>query len=258
MSDTHGGAKRTIRGFRRVAVVAVVVSLAAAAALGIVALFSGDFGETQGKILGTTLLTGAFGVAALCHLAVVARPVRVVGILGLAVTAIAYAIGLMLVWRSGDADYDLLLRAFGAAWVLAASFAHANLLLLMGRRRSRLLRIGLTATLVFVAVVAGMLLVPILTDGAIPGDGRDPYWRWFGAVAILDALGTIVVPIAALFLRDGRDRGAEDSITVTLSGDTALRARRLAAERGEPVDRMLADLVDGLPARPGAPAQDRP
>jgi hypothetical protein len=246
VTDTDGAARRTIRGFRRAAVLAVLVSLGGAAALGISALFSGDFGDTQSRILLTTLLTGAAGVASLCHLAVIGRPVRSIGILGLAVTGIAYVLGLLLVWRNADNSADDLLRAFGAAWVLALSFAQADLLLLLGGRRP--VRAGLDLTLVFVAVVAAGLLLPILTDGEVPGDSGDVYWRWFGAVAILDALGTIVMPIAGLFLRDpGSAPVSRGNVTVTLTGEAAERVRRLAADRGQPAERVIDELLMTAP-----------
>ena len=52
-----------VRGARRAAIIAVVVSLVIAAAIGIVALVSGDFGELQGRIILSTLTVAAFGTA---------------------------------------------------------------------------------------------------------------------------------------------------------------------------------------------------
>jgi hypothetical protein len=48
-----------------------------------------------------------------------------------------------------------------------------------------------------------LIIIPILTDGKVPGDNGDVYWRFFAVVAILDVLGTIVVPISSIFLKDG-------------------------------------------------------
>ncbi|WP_286277058.1 hypothetical protein [Naasia aerilata] len=220
------------------------MSLVVAALLGILALFSGEFGETQGRVLLTTLLTGAVGIAALCHLAVAGRPVRIVGILGLAVTAIAFLLGLILIWNSGSSDLSGLFRAFGIASILAVSFAQANLLLLLSGRRHTVLRAGLLVTLGLVALAAAMIVLPIATDGAVPGDAAgDLYWRIFGAVAILDALGTVALPILGLFLRDA----VTGRVTVTLTGATADRLRRYAAARNTSPEAAVAGLVDALP-----------
>jgi Mn2+/Fe2+ NRAMP family transporter len=59
----------------------------------------------------------------------------------------------------------------------------------------------LIGTLVAIAIVALMIILPIVTDGDIPGESGDTYWRWFGAVAIVDALGTIVLPVIGRVLR---------------------------------------------------------
>jgi hypothetical protein len=233
-------------------VAVILVSLAVAALIGIIALFSGELGETQGRILLTTLLTGGVGIAALCHLAVAGRPVRIVGALGLAVTAIAFVLGLLLIWNDGGGDLSALYRAFGVSVVLAISFAQANLLLLLSGRRRTALRAGLAATLGFVFVATAMEVLPLATDGAIPGDAGDLYWRVFGAVAILDALGTVALPIVGLFLRDG----TADRVTVTLTGEAAANVRRLASERGTPVDAVITGLVESAvaPARIDSPS----
>ncbi len=200
-----------VRGVRRAAIIAIIASLAVAALLGIIALLSGDFGETQARILGTTLTVAAFGTTALCHLAVVARPVRVVGYVGIAASAIAAVCALVLIW--GDLPWEQLdpvLKGLLVFGIVAASLAQANLLLLLSGRRHRVIRVALAVTLVAIGVVAVMFILPIVTDGAIPGDDGEEAWvRTLGVVGILDALGTIALPILGLVL--GRAAGAGPS-----------------------------------------------
>ncbi|MER3388946.1 MAG: hypothetical protein RJQ01_02830 [Microcella sp.] len=194
-----------VSGARKGAIYGIIISFSGAALVGIIALLGGDFGETQGKILLTTVLFGAFSITALCHLAIADRAMRLVGMSGLLASGVALVTGLVLIWRDwADSDLEVWFRVFAAGGILAVSFAHANLLLLLVGRRRAAIRWGLAATLVAIAVVAVMLILPIVTDGGIPGeDAADVYWRVFGVIAILDVLGTVVVPVLALFLRDG-------------------------------------------------------
>ncbi|GAA2442441.1 hypothetical protein [Agromyces soli] len=252
-----------VRGARRAAVVALVASISITAVVGIVVLLTGDFGEVQGRVLTTTLLVAGFSTVALCHLAVAGRPVRVVGFVGLAVSAIALVIGLVLIWTPWDAWNDgsgELWRWFGVTGVLALSLAHANLLLLLAGRRHPFVRAAMAVTLTAIALVALLVILPILSDGRIPGDGGwDAYWRWFGVIAIVDALGTIVLPVVGLLLRD---RPAEASATGLPAATSAAplapdaldqRIAALAAERGLDREALLAAALDALEARPGRP-----
>ncbi|MFD6053899.1 hypothetical protein [Agromyces sp. NPDC060279] len=237
-----------VRGARRAAIVALVVSISLTAVVGIVVLLTGDFGEVQGRVLTTTLLVAGFSTVALCHLAVAGRPVRLVGFVGLAVSAIALVIGLVLIWMPWDAWNDgsgELWRWFGVAGVLALSLAHANLLLLLAGRRHPVVRAAMAVTLAAIALVALLVILPILSDGRIPGDGGwDAYWRWFGVVAIVDALGTIVLPVVGLLLRD---RPVEASAPDALER----RIAALAAQRGLDREALLTAALDAFEARPG-------
>lgn len=192
-----------ITAARRGAIYGIIISFSVAALVGIIALLGGDFGETQGRVVVTTVLVGAFSITALCHLAVADRAMRLVASVGLLASGAGLVLGLVVIWRDWDAPgFDDWLRAFAIAGILAVSFAHANLLLLLAGRRRRVIRVGLLVTLAAIAAVAILLILPILTDGDIPGPGGDLYWRVAGVIGILDALGTVVVPVLAIFLRD--------------------------------------------------------
>jgi hypothetical protein len=238
----------SLQGFRRTAVVFIIVSLSIAALFGIVTLLTGEFGELQGKILLTTLLLAGFSITALCHLAVVGRAQRIVGFVGIAVSALAFLLGAVLIWRSWESwgdEWEAALKAFAVLSISAASLAHANLLLLLGERRNRAVRVGLAVTLVLIALVAVLVVIPILTDGRIPGDIGDAYWRVFGVFAILDVLGTIVLPVVGRVTRDG-----VTAVTVRLEGDAAASVVRTAASRGTTPSAVVAELVASLDAAP--------
>jgi hypothetical protein len=235
---------------RRAAIIVIVVSLGVSALVGIVTVLTGDFGEVQGKILLTTLLLAGFSITSLCHLAVVGRALRVVGFIGIGTSFVAFAAGASLIWRdwnTWDDPSELVLKTFFVGSILAASLAQANLLLLLGERRSLVIRVGLYATLAFIAALALLGILPILTDGGIPGDNGDPYARAVAVVAILDALGTIVVPVMSRFVRDEGSSGERhETLRINLDADAAARLDRIAAARGLGRDAVVAEAIAAL------------
>jgi uncharacterized membrane protein len=234
----------SLTGFRRIAIVFIIVSLSIAALFGIVTLLTGEFGEIQGKILLTTLAMAGFSITALCHLAVVGRSLRIVGFVGIAVSALAFVTGAVLIWRdwSNWSDvWELTLKTFAVFAIAAVSIAHANLLLLLSGRRNQILRVTLWITVALIAVVAVLIIIPVVTEGEIPGDNGDAYWRVFGVFAILDVLGTIVLPVVGRVTREG-----STAITVRLEGASAATLARVAAERGTTPTAVVDELVASL------------
>jgi hypothetical protein len=247
MTDRTHIPNDTLRGVRRIAVIAIIVSLSITALIGIFTLLSGNFGETQGRILGTTLLVAAFSITALCHLAVVGRALRIVGFIGIAVSIVALLAGVLLIWQDWDSGTSGdVLRAFAAFSVLAVSFAHANLLLLLGERKRPVIRIGLFVTVGLIALVALLLIIPIATDGEVPGDNGETYWRIFGVLAILDVLGTIVLPVMSIFLRDEPGVGGPSRITVTLTPEQSERLDAAATARSVSREQVVLEAIDHL------------
>jgi len=252
----------TIGAARKGAIYGIIVSFSLAALVGIVALLSGDFGETQGKIILTTLLMGATSITALCHLAIADRAMRLVGFVGLAASGVALITGLVLIWRDwNDASLEDWFRTFVIAGIIAVSFAHANLLLLLAGRRRLVIRIGLMVTLAMIAGVAIMLILVVASNGEIPGfENEGWYWRLFGVIGILDVLGTVVVPVLAIFVKDAPAVGIVDaaadaalapaapaSLALTLPADLATALEQRAAADGvDPATAALAALRRGL------------
>jgi hypothetical protein len=237
-------AASVVKGVRRAAIIAIIVSLVAAALLGIVALLSGEFGEVQGKVLLTTLTIAACSV-------------RLVGFLGIAASGGAALCALVLIWADWSTwtDTEGWWKALGVLTVAAVSLAQANLLLLLVGRPQRLIRIALGVTLVALAIVAVMIVVPILTDGEVPGDDGDTYWRVFGVLAILDALGTIALPILGLVLRTASGASAPaapEGLALQVPPDLAARIDAAAAASGVTPERYALDVLARSVATPSA------
>lgn len=197
--EVTGGLKR----WRRVAVIAIIVSLSVTALIGIFALLFGTFNEVQGRIMLTTGLIGVVSILALCDLAGLDRGFRWVCVAGLSLVAVTLLAGLYLIWKDWEAgtDAEIVWKTFGLAGFAAVSAAHASLLLLLGGRTNPVVRFGLWVTLGLIAVLYLLLAALIVTNGDV---GSESYARLIGTVAILDVLGTIVVPVVALFLRDSQ------------------------------------------------------
>uniref|UniRef100_UPI00193ACC20 hypothetical protein n=1 Tax=Agromyces humi TaxID=1766800 RepID=UPI00193ACC20 len=219
------GDARTLRGARRITIIGVIVSVSLAAVVAIISVITGDLSR-QSTIILTTLLVTGFGLTMLCHLGVAGRPVRIVGFVGIGVSTVALVLGLMLIWWTWLLNSDFAVdvwRWFGVSVILAVSLAHANLLLLLAGRRHPAVRIALTVTLCAIATLALLGILPILSEGDIPAPGtEDGYSRAAIVIAIIDALGTIVLPVVALFLRDpGAGTTAPDAATAAAAAPAA-------------------------------------
>lgn len=248
---------RTIKGARRIAVWAVVVSLVITAAIGIISIVSGDLDETRMKVMMTTFAVAAFSVLALCHLAAFGRDLSIVGWLGIGTSTVALASSIGLIWWSWSSNsyqpsdfYMTLTKTFGIATIIAVSFAHANLMLLLLTAPAKWIRTALQVTLILVAVVPLFPIPAILTDGTFPpASFQDVYWRLFGVILILDALGTIALPVTTLILRAqhrheaAAPTAAPGTITVSLPAIDAKWVSARSAESGKPENAVIAALV---------------
>lgn len=219
---------------RRIIVGLTIGSFSLAALLGVIALLSGGaFGETQGKVLLTTLVVGITSVAVLCYLAVGGTPYQLVGVVGGVTALVPFTLALVLVWGGWEGDDDLA-RTFTVGLVVAASLAQLSLLL--GLSTSRPVPRWLTwATVVLAGVLAVIVCWLVLRDS----DPGDVVLRLMGVVAILDALGTVVSVAIAVFGR----RSAPGVLEVRLPEALADRVRDRAEQSGRSADQVVADAV---------------
>jgi hypothetical protein len=215
-------------------------SFSIAALLGIVALLSGgEFGQTQGRILMTTLLVGLVSIAVLCYLATAGRRSQPVGVAGGITVLVPFATGLVMIWADlQDAPGDGLVRTFGVGAIVAATLAQVCLLLALGEKAASLARRLLLVTIAFAGLVA--VLTSLLVVGYDPAG--DDYYRAVGVVAILDVLGTVV---GAALMRFGPSTEPENRPdVVTVPTDLAARLASHAAATGRSRDEVVAAALD--------------
>jgi len=174
----------------------------------------GWFGEATGKATVTVLaVIGAYVVAIPCTELLEQRRARGLGLAGVATTTVALAMTLVCVWAS-----DVESESFGKATLIAAitafSLAHAALLIRVpgGGRLGGLLY----GTMACVGLLAAMLAIAIVVEP------REEWWyRWMGAVGVLDACGSLTLLIAAKLRQVGRVEKLE-----TTAGRVELRCPR--------------------------------
>jgi hypothetical protein len=176
-------------------VAALLCALVGGGLLGIAALAFGSWGELEVRVLLTTVLLGAYSVLCLGCLPVLGTRRAPVGRLGVGACSVALLLGLVLIWLVADNDGGegalTLFRAFWVAAVAAFALAHVAMLLGAARDPRGAAQAVLSATVAAVAVVAAMLAAVAIS----PDVAADGYWRMLGVFAILDVVGTVVVPV---------------------------------------------------------------
>ncbi|MGX1701437.1 hypothetical protein [Microbacterium sp. NPDC055357] len=235
MTDDERTNRGTVSLARKIIVGIIVVSFGAAAVGGIAVLLGGSLDEMGARVLGTTAVIGAFSVAVLCCVALAGRRLQAFGLIGAAVSVIAAALVVLLLWYE-PASWDVsdnLWRVAGTGIAMTAAFALASLLLLLADRRQPAVRWGLIITLGFFAVVLGLTVYLIWWGETIDDDA---YARVLGIFAILAALGAIVVPVISLLLRERPTAGS-------LSRQAVERLDAEAARRGISPDALVDELL---------------
>lgn len=237
---------RAVSVARRVIVGIIIASFGLAALGGIAVLLGAPLGDEAGRVLATTAVVGAFSVAVLCCVALVGRTLQVFGFIGAAVSVIAALLVIFLVWYRGDFGdwWPDLMRWTWTAVAASAAFSLASLLLLLADRRRTAVRVGLGMTLLLMAATLGMVVYMIWAT-----EIGEVFWRTFGVIAILAALGAIVVPVLSLLLPDAQGADAR-----RMPRDVAARLVAEADRRGITVDELVAPVLAPLPGRP----QDAP
>ena len=189
--------------FKKYLIFTVVVSLVAAALLGILTLLGGEFNDVSWQVLFTTLTVGVFSITALASLrGFEAKSATELWAsrLGILASLAAMLLTFVAIWIDYGSDWDLLYQSAIVASVSAVGFAHISLLLPFRTHSStvKLLTLATSAIIIFVAsIVIGIALIDELSD-------VDGIWRLLGVFAILDVLGTILLPVLAKTLPKSR------------------------------------------------------
>jgi len=176
------------RRARRFGLTTFFLSIAVNAALGIYAVLAPDFGETQEKILGTSLcVTGAAVLALACEPTWERRLLGPVPPLGAVLGAVGFTLAIAGIWT--ESGSETLGKTMGTIFTLAAAGAVASLLALaqLAPRRGWIF----TMTLALLGLGATMVsLVLWLGD-----DPAEAYLRALGVVLIALAAFTVTVPV---------------------------------------------------------------
>jgi hypothetical protein len=173
---------------RRLGLGIFFASVAVNAALGIYAVLAPEFGETQGKILGTSFcVTGAVVLALACEPAWERRLLGPVPVIGAVLGAVGFTLAVAGMWT--EPESEIWGKAMGKIFTVAAACAVASLLALaqLARRHTwvftvTLALLGLGATMITLAVWLG-------------DDPADEYLRALGVVMIVLAAFTVTVPV---------------------------------------------------------------
>lgn len=172
---------------QRIALAVFFASVVINAGLGIVALFVGDFGETQGKVLMTSLSISAASVLSLAMF-----PARERGLLGpipvtgMALSALGFALVIVLAWT--EYSEDNLGKTAGSILVFAVSAGYACLIAL-AVVHPRFINV-VRAAYALVAVLSVLVVV------AIWGEPEDDFMpRVMGIISILLAAATVSIPV---------------------------------------------------------------
>jgi hypothetical protein len=164
------------------------VSIAVNAALGIYAVLAPDFGDTQGKILGTSLcVTGAVVLALACEPAWERKLLGPVPPIGAVLGAVGFALAVIGIWTETESEFWG--KAMGTIFAVATACAVASLLALaqLAPRHAWVFRV----TLGLLGLGAAMIsLLLWLGD-----DPADEYLRALGVVMIVLAAFTVTVPV---------------------------------------------------------------
>ncbi|MBO9523764.1 MAG: hypothetical protein J7518_19700 [Nocardioidaceae bacterium] len=242
-----------LSAFRRLAATATIGSFSIAALMGIAALLAGgSFGESEGRVLLTTLIVGCASICMLCYLATAGTRWSPVGGIGAVVLLLPTVTALVLVWGDWDSHGEGLWKSYGVGVVGAVTLAQICLLLALAGARAGL-AVVLWGTVALAAVLA------ILVSGLILGEVEtDSVWRVLGVVAILDVLGTLVtISLAKFGASDDKKLAPASDWSVTLPAPQAAALHVRAREAGRDPADLLAEAVDRYLAQPATGASDR-
>ena len=168
----------------------MLASVAASALMGSYAVLSEDFGETEGKLLLSTLsVFGTSMIVLACGVAWERRRLGVVPPAGIALGLIGLVLLLVVIWAEPDTDSDLLGRALLTEITLALAATHASLVGIFGLKRRYA-----------VAPIAAYALNALLAATSIlwlwfEPDWDDAFGRRYGTLIVLLIAVTIAIPV---------------------------------------------------------------
>lgn len=180
----------------RLALGALALSLVGSAMIGITIILVGDFGETEMRVLATTGAMSGFSVLSLPSLFHLERArYKYLVRIGISASLALFAVVLFVIWGGRVTGGELVLKTLASVAIVA--FATNHILLILIATPSRIL-ISLCqwSTTLMIIMVSVLILVAVWTEGM-----PETMVRPFSSLVILDALGTITVPIVVRISR---------------------------------------------------------
>jgi hypothetical protein len=173
--------------FRRASLRTFLGFLALTAAIAVVSVLGGDFGETQVKVLLTTLTISAASMCAMaCAAFIEKRKRRELGLAGISLAIISALLVISGMWAEIDSEgYWKLVLTFV---VFAVAFAHAFMLMLPNLSEGHSWFQVLSS--VSIAILACQIIFAFWAEVS-----DDFYFRLLAVVSIVVALETLTVPI---------------------------------------------------------------
>jgi hypothetical protein len=184
---------------KRRLLISLMVALSTAALLAIAIFVVGGPGETEGRLLATTLVVAFFCLTGLCAaIAVERRRSPAIGVAGMMSSASAALLAIVVIWSEvTDLLFGetLLLRLAFASGIAAVALAWCSLALLSSRLYS-LTRIVNRVTVALILILAAIIDVLVVAELNLPAG----FGRFLGVLGVLAILGTFLAPILAKVL----------------------------------------------------------
>jgi hypothetical protein len=215
---------------------ALVTALCVAALTAIAAILSGDFDETDGRVIGTSLGFAVFSATAASGASLRFRDsegLRALGLVAMALSAVSFVLWLAAVWGDGE---DEVWRWFGSAALGALACSHASVVSGALRASDSPTVRALATTSIALAFVDSFFGI-LGVSGAVDGVDRR-FGQLIAVLVILLVLTTALAPIlrrlqrpaaTATHARRAEPRG--------LAAEVAAAADRIEALNGDPANR---------------------
>jgi hypothetical protein len=170
----------------------LIAGLCLTALVAIVGFLSGDFDETDARVLGTTFALVVYSSTGLAGFSLLSRQRAVaLAYAGIASSLLGFLTGMNLIWSDSGFDSDGAWKSAFVFLIVALAAAHTALLVLRQRKTDPpSVEAAVRCTIAAIAVLASMLVIALLKE--VEDEG---YYRFLGVIAVLWVLGTILVPV---------------------------------------------------------------
>jgi hypothetical protein len=202
---TNGSAAMNYSAVKRLALQVFIGFLGLTAAVAVISVLSGSFGDFQVKVL---ISTFSISAAAICSMACAAfverRQGKALGLSGIGASVLAALLVIVGVWV--EVDDTEFWKATGTVIVVAAGLAHSFLLALP--------RLAASHRWVQIVAAVAIALLSLMIIFAVWGEIEDEaYYRFLAAVSIVVVLLTLTIPI---LMRLGSIEAGEGDLSETL------------------------------------------